>query len=57
MVDGQDLSNVASDRLGAMRKMLGIAVLRCHNVPAVPEEFQLEELNGTCLRPFVEIAC
>ncbi|RXW23690.1 hypothetical protein EST38_g2167 [Candolleomyces aberdarensis] len=45
-----DLSKVASDRLDVYRKLLGIAVLRCNEVPAVPQDFQSEELNGLVLR-------
>lgn len=37
---------MTSDRLDVYRKLLGIAVLRCNEVLAVPQDFQSEELNG-----------
>lgn len=42
----QDLSKVASERLDTYREWIGIAVLRCYDVPAVPQGLQSEELNG-----------
>lgn len=48
----QDLAWCCSERLGTIRKWIGVAILRALELPCVPEEMQAEPLHCKSL-PFV----
>ena len=42
----QELADACSDRLDSYRKWIGVATLRSLEVDGIPEEYQVEPLNG-----------